>query len=611
MTAVPMITAFFGCIVISFYGGRLYHTHFLLDSNISIVDEKVEDIIPDVPAVPAVTVFESENLKAVYTYKDFNVSGAEKVESIKPEIICDDDDDEDENDGDDEEDEEDEEENNADTSGQSLRVNIEHLDSEMLKNDKDLMKTFITILEEGDLPGPLSYHCHALYATGVSCVGILGNSPNRGHFFFYTWPEHGSISFDIATTPTGSLLSLVPIFERVFGIQDLSDMTNCVLSDAQSSTCSVDVLNKPRSVWKHRGFGYRKKEKRIPALLHDISDEVLDANQMDYIKKIVTAKSIFQQIDIYDYIDPKVGQNYTQTLLSLTGDDSYEAQHPELFLPERMVFLDGVSQSTRRSDEGYHETLVQPAMFAHPNPRRAAIIGGGEGATLREVLRHKTIDHVKMVEIDQIMVETSREFLPSWSDCSDLVGSSENCLDEPRADVIYKDAVAWFADRTFYPPGTKENGDNSTDLEQFDVVIVDALDPQDTAEFSDVIYKDDAFLSSVFRSLSIDGIMVMQLGPAPVFEDSAEEYGIGSNRVLVFQTLKRFGFASMQVYEAVSFLIRITKTFLPSQFFLLFHLNYDNSFVHSIIVDLKMLGHSSLPVKTLIVETIGMQVNQQ
>jgi spermidine synthase len=146
---------------------------------------------------------------------------------------------------------------------------------------------------------------------------------------------------------------------------------------------------------------------------------------------------------------------------------SYESTHPELFEPDRIVFLDGVLQSRRSGDAAYHEALVHPAMFTHRNPERVAIIGGGEGATLREVLKHNTVEKVVMVEIDEQMVRLSREYLPSWSDCSVIVGSSRNCFDDPRSEVHYTDAFQWFIDRF---PTSGERAE-----EPFDVIIMDAL----------------------------------------------------------------------------------------------------------------------------------------
>lgn len=150
-----------------------------------------------------------------------------------------------------------------------------------------------------------------------------------------------------------------------------------------------------------------------------------------------------------------------------SGDELYESKHPDLFEPDRLVFLDGVLQSRRSGDAAYHEALVHPGMFAHPHPKRVAIIGGGEGATLREVLKHKTVEKLIMIEIDEKMVSLSREFLPDWSDCSMLTGKNGSCFEDPRVEVYYEDAFAWFIDR--FGQGKEP------ETEPFDVIIMDAL----------------------------------------------------------------------------------------------------------------------------------------
>ena len=155
---------------------------------------------------------------------------------------------------------------------------------------------------------------------------------------------------------------------------------------------------------------------------------------------------------------------------SLLDDGSYESLNPELFEPDRIVFLDGVLQSRKSGDAPYHEALVHPSMFAHQNPKRIAIIGGGEGATLREVLKHGTVEKVIMIEIDEIMVDVSRKYLPFWSDCSKLAGSTASCFEDPRVEVYYEDAFKWFIDR--FGESAKENNHNA---EPFDVIIMDAL----------------------------------------------------------------------------------------------------------------------------------------
>ena len=161
------------------------------------------------------------------------------------------------------------------------------------------------------------------------------------------------------------------------------------------------------------------------------------------------------------------GQTLEAYQKSFKNDGSYESRHPELFEPDRIVYLDGVLQSRRSGEAAYHETLIQPSMFAHKNPKRVAIIGGGEGASLREVLKHKTVEKVIMIEIDEMMVDVSRKYLPSWSDCSMLVGSAPSCFDDPRVEVQYIDAFQWFIDN--YPAGS------SPLIDPFDVIIMDAL----------------------------------------------------------------------------------------------------------------------------------------
>jgi spermidine synthase len=106
-------------------------------------------------------------------------------------------------------------------------------------------------------------------------------------------------------------------------------------------------------------------------------------------------------------------------------------------------------------------------MFAHSNPQRVAIIGGGEGATLREVLKHSTVEKVMMIEIDKGMVDLSRQYLPSWSDCSNIDGGTSSCFDDPRVEIHYMDAFQWFIDT--FPV------DSPSHECPFDLIIMDAL----------------------------------------------------------------------------------------------------------------------------------------
>eukprot|EP00541_Cyclophora_tenuis_P005765 CAMPEP_0116542050 /NCGR_PEP_ID=MMETSP0397-20121206/808_1 /TAXON_ID=216820 /ORGANISM="Cyclophora tenuis, Strain ECT3854" /LENGTH=446 /DNA_ID=CAMNT_0004066031 /DNA_START=17 /DNA_END=1357 /DNA_ORIENTATION=- len=179
-------------------------------------------------------------------------------------------------------------------------------------------------------------------------------------------------------------------------------------------------------------------------------------------------------------------------------------------------------------------------MFAHPNPKRVAIVGGGEGATLREVLKHKTVEKAYMIEIDEEMVRLSRDHLPGWSDCSNLEENSPDwCIENPRADVQYTNALTWFVENY---------GDVTEDSQLLDVIIMDALDPEDSVEFCDALYNNGVFLQSLYDSLSEDGVLVIQVGGSPEPNAPSETFS-NKNRALLIDHLQKLGFTSMHLYH--------------------------------------------------------------
>ena len=117
----------------------------------------------------------------------------------------------------------------------------------------------------------------------------------------------------------------------------------------------------------------------------------------------------------------------------------------------RALFLDGVIQSSQDDEALYHELLVQPALLRHPEPRDVLILGGGEGATLREVLVHGAVRSCTMVDIDRELVELSRTHLQAWH---------RGAFEDPRVRLVAADGRAFIErDTAFY-----------------DVVIVDLVD---------------------------------------------------------------------------------------------------------------------------------------
>jgi len=147
----------------------------------------------------------------------------------------------------------------------------------------------------------------------------------------------------------------------------------------------------------------------------------------------------------------------------------------------RVVVLDNKIQSAEKDEFIYHEALVHPSMITHPHPKKILILGGGEGATLREVLKHPSVKKVVMVDIDEEFVSLCKNNLEKWH------GGS---FDDERVELLFTDAKE-------YVKETKS---------QFDVIIADISDPVEGGP-SQMIYTKE-FYSYIKRALEPDGIFV-------------------------------------------------------------------------------------------------------
>uniref|UniRef100_A0A7S4EJQ9 PABS domain-containing protein n=1 Tax=Pseudo-nitzschia australis TaxID=44445 RepID=A0A7S4EJQ9_9STRA len=410
-------------------------------------------------------------------------------------------------------------------AGQHLLIDIEHVDSVFLNSEERLATAMLDLVNECGLT-LLSYHCHGLHPSGVSCAGVLLES----HVSFHTWPEQGVITLDLFTCGSDSLLPIVPLAEKLFA----------VASQTKDSRHDVAERIEPRTVWAHkfRGFG------RDNGNAQEVTDMFnFPVGQMNEFKKeIVSIETDFQTMHVYDVLRPSRRDTELYEK-SLSNDGSYEALHPEFFEPDRIVFLDGILQSCKFGDAAYHEALVHPAMFAHENPKRVAIVGGGEGATLREVLKHNTVEKVIMIDIDEQMVEMSKKVLPFWSDCSMLKESTKSCFDDPRVETYYLDAFKWFIDRF------SDESSHEFDEFPFDVIIMDALDPQIQKTFVDTLYDGGPFLRSLPNALGENGIIIAQVGEGNTISSPSGEHSVDRNRIKFIETLVSLGFPTVRDYE--------------------------------------------------------------
>ena len=124
--------------------------------------------------------------------------------------------------------------------------------------------------------------------------------------------------------------------------------------------------------------------------------------------------------------------------------------------------------------------------------------------------------------------------------CSNLVGRSESCFEDPRATVYLEDAFAWFKDR-FLPS-------SEIDEDPFDVIIMDALDPQGLTAFVANLYTDIYFYESLYRGLASNGILIAQLGSARSIDDPPEDHSVDRFRKKYLDGLIDVGFEATREY---------------------------------------------------------------
>lgn len=156
----------------------------------------------------------------------------------------------------------------------------------------------------------------------------------------------------------------------------------------------------------------------------------------------------------------------------------------------KTLVLDGKTQSAKSDEAVYHESLVHPALIAHPNPKTVYIGGGGEFATAREVLKHKSVEKVVMVDIDEMVCNMCRKEMPEWAD---------GAFEDPRLEVHYTDAHAFLKQYD----GT------------FDVIIMDIADPIEAGP-GYVLYTEE-FYKFATTKLNKNGYFVTQSGPGALY----------------------------------------------------------------------------------------------
>ena len=147
----------------------------------------------------------------------------------------------------------------------------------------------------------------------------------------------------------------------------------------------------------------------------------------------------------------------------------------------KLMVIDGCVMLTQRDNFLYHEMMSHPALFTHSQPKNVVIIGGGDCGTLKEVLKHDSVESVVQVDIDERVTRLSEQFFPELCEMNE----------DPRARLLFDDGIAWM---------------KNAQAGSIDVVIIDSTDPVGPAEglFAVDFYRD------CYRVLSDGGVLVQQ-----------------------------------------------------------------------------------------------------
>lgn len=185
----------------------------------------------------------------------------------------------------------------------------------------------------------------------------------------------------------------------------------------------------------------------------------------------------------------------------------------------RFLTLDGFMMLTEKDEFIYHEMITHVPMAVHPRAERILVIGAGDGGVIRELTRYETVKHIDMVEIDPLVVEVCKKYLPRTA-CR---------FDDPRVHLYFEDGLRFIR--------SKEN--------EYDVIIVDSTDPFGPGE--GLFTKE--FYGSCYKALKEDGVMVNQ-HESPFYEADAEACRRAHKRIVESFPISRVYQAHIPTYPS-------------------------------------------------------------
>ena len=334
-----------------------------------------------------------------------------------------------------------------------------HILVEFMNCDPHIMNDVVAI--ERDMVGAaqkagatvINSTFHHFSPYGVSGVVVIQES----HLAIHTWPEYGYAAVDLFTCGEMDAWISFDFLKECFGAKSYSaiEMKRGSVNLLTRNNFDISTMRQKAAEWRNPEF---------------------------YTRNVwFTDKDDDQALS-----------------LRFTGEVFFDVQSPfqrvrilESYKYGKMLALDDMVMTTEDDEFHYHEMISHPAMFTLENAKNILVIGGGDGGTVREILRHEGVEKVTMVEIDGAVIDSCKEFLPG------IAAAFEN----PKLELIVDDGIAFLKN-------AKANS--------YDLIIVDGSDPVGPAEglFSVEFY------TNCYNALKNTGMLVAQ-GESPKFNEKA------------------------------------------------------------------------------------------
>ena len=334
-----------------------------------------------------------------------------------------------------------------------------HILVEFMNCDPHIMNDVVAI--ERDMVGAaqkagatvINSTFHHFSPYGVSGVVVIQES----HLAIHTWPEYGYAAVDLFTCGEMNAWISFDHLKECFGAKSYSaiELKRGSLNLLQRNDFDISTMRSRAAEWRNPDFYTRNvwftDKDEDQALSLRFTGEVF-----------FDVQSPFQRVRILE--SNKYG---------------------------KMLALDDMVMTTEKDEFHYHEMITHPALFTIGSAKNILVIGGGDGGTVREVLRHPSVEKVTMVEIDGAVIDACKEHLPA-------IAAS---FDHPKLELIVDDGIEFL---------------KNASAGAYDLIIVDGSDPVGPAEGLFSV----SFYTNCYNALKENGILVAQ-GESPKFNEKA------------------------------------------------------------------------------------------